>query len=491
MINMLKSREFNELKTVPVWLPLFLGVLLGLAAAYLAFQQEWVFLMALLLIVPTAILFFVYPFAAVLIWLLVFPFFLKDVLPGSRMIYWILQRAMIPGAVIAVLLLSASGIRKIRGFRIGLVDWIMLGYLVYSLANIILLTPQPAAQAIRFYDRIFVPFCMYWLVRLLNPDAKDLKLLLPIALIIILSQVAVGMSSWTAPDLLPRQWLSRLGERTIGTLGSPGVLTTTLVFCAIFLVQAYHETESSFLRWSSLIGIILAFFLVFFSFSRGSWLGGAVVLAGMAFIYPRTVSRLVVTGLIIAAVLYLATPLKSYFGFAEERLLTESTVEGRILGGAATSRMILEKPLLGWGYDQHEKFDEQFRDRVFNLAPNKQHSSHNTYLLITAEMGLIGLGLYLLPALIWLVRSVNVFKKLPFKGYPGQAILVMLWLLLADHFIAGNFTDLIQSTFFNTVMWWLALGLIANIVDSVRVEQSLAEPSQAKQPTGAVQWQNG
>ena len=45
-------------------------------------------------------------------------------------------------------------------------------------------------------------------------------------------------------------------------------------------------------------------------------------------------------------------------------------------------------------------------------------------------MGVIGLALYLLPVLIWLVRSVKVFKKLPFKGYPGQAIVVMLWLVL-------------------------------------------------------------
>jgi O-antigen ligase len=476
MINISKSREFNELKTISVWLPLLLGGLLGLVAAFLVLQQEWVYLLALLLIVPMAILFFVYPFAAILIWLLVLPFFLKEVLPGARMIYWLLQRVMIPGAVAGLLVLSVTGIRKVRGFRFGLVDWVMLGYLVYSLANIILLTPQPAALTIRFYDRIFVPFCMYWLVRLLNPDDKDLRLLLPIALILILSQAAVGMFSWAAPEVLPRPWLSRLGERTIGTFGNPAVFTTTLVFCAIFLMQAYHETKSSLLRWSSLAGVILAFFLVFFSFSRGSWLGGTVVLVGMAIIYPKTVTRLALTGLIIATALYFTTPLKSYFGFAEQRLTTESTVEGRILGASATTRMILEKPLLGWGYNQHEKYDEQFRDRVFDLPVNNQHSSHNTYLLITAEMGLIGLALYLLPALIWLVRSVTVFKKLPLQGYPGQAILIMLWLLLADHFIAGNFTDLIQSTLFNTVMWWLVLGLIASIVDSIRVER----------PAGAV-----
>ena len=205
MINILKSRPFNELKTIPVWLPLLLGTLFGVAAAYLVLQQQWVYLLALLVVVPVMILFFTYPFAAVLIWLLVFPFFLKEVLPGSRIIYWILQRALIPGALFALILMSVTGIRKVKGFRVGLVDWVMLGYLVYSLANIFFTTTQVNGLLIRYYDRIFVPFCMYWLVRLLNPNEKDLKLLLPVAFVIILSQAAIGFLSWGAPQLLPDQ----------------------------------------------------------------------------------------------------------------------------------------------------------------------------------------------------------------------------------------------------------------------------------------------
>jgi O-antigen ligase len=319
---------------------------------------------------------------------------------------------------------------------------------------------------IRFYDRIIVPFFIYWLVRLLNADEKDLKRLLPLAFILILSQSTIGLLSWFAPQLLPDKWLGRVGERTIGTFGNPAVFTTTLMFCALFLMQAFHEAKSALLRWSALAAVGLAFFMVFFSFSRGSWLGAIAVLIGMAFLYPKTVSRLTLVALLVAGILFLSPPLRSYLGFAGERLTTETTAEGRILGGAATMRLIMEKPLLGWGYHQHEKYDEQFRDRVLDLAVNKQHSSHNTYLLITAEMGVIGLILFLLPTLIWLWRSMSAFKRLPWAGYPGKAILVMLWLLLADHFIAGNFTDLIQSTFFNTGMWWLALGLIANINDS-------------------------
>ena len=57
------------------------------------------------------------------------------------------------------------------------------------------------------------------------------------------------------------------------------------------------------------------------------------------------------------------------------------------------------------------------------------------------------------------------------KPSPLLLLTSLVWLLLADHFIAGNFTDLI-STQFNTVMWWLALGLIANIIDSTLADTS-------------------
>jgi O-antigen ligase len=470
MINILKSRQPNELRTSQFWLSLLLGALLAVTVAYLVIQQEWVYLIALLVTVPAIILLYTYPFAAVLIWLLLFPFFLREVLPGARMIYWLLHRALIPGAVLALLVLSAAGIRKIKDFRMGLVDWVMIGYLVYSLANIILLGDRFEPLLIRYYDRIFVPFCMYWLVRLLNPDEKDLKRLLPVAFFLILSQAVIGILGWTAPQLLPEKWLSRLGERTVGTFSNPGVFTTTLVFCALFLLHAAHNTKSALLRWFAIVSVGLVFFQVFFSFSRGSWLGGAAFLVGLLFIYPKTIARLILAGVLIAGFMALDTPLRTFFGFAEERLVTETTVEGRIVGGASTMRMIIERPLFGWGYNQHEKYDEQFRDRVLNVARNREHSSHNTYLLITAEMGVAGLVLYLLPTLIWLVRSVRTSKYLPWSGYPGRAILVMLWLLLADHFIVGNFTDLIQSTLFNTSIWWLALGLIANINDAARAK---------------------
>lgn len=454
-------------------LPVILGVSMGLVAALLILRQEWLGLAALVVVLPAVALVTVYPFISILAWLVIFPLFVESFAPGARSLYWLLHRAMIPGTLVVVSILHFSGLRRVKTVRWGIAEWSMLAFLVLGTANILLMTDDPQNELIRFYDRMVVPFILYGLVRVLAPKKEDIRWFIPAAFFVIFSQAVIGGVSWFAPRLLPSQWLSRVDERTVGTLGNPAVFTTTLVFYAIFLVQAFHELKSRFLRWTALATVGLAYVAVFFSFSRGSWGGALLVLAGMVYLYPKTLGRVALIGGIAAAILFMATPLRSYLNFAEQRLLTESTAEGRVLGGAATLRMIQGKPLLGWGYNNNEKFDEKFRDRVLGLAINKAQSSHNTYLLIAAELGLAGLSLYLFPALYWLVRSFQAGKRLPRDGFPSRVVLVMLWFLLADHMIVSSFTDLVQSNFYSTGMWWLTLGLIANMVDHARSRVSL------------------
>ena len=451
-----------------VLIPLLLGLVLAGVAAVLIIQQEWVWLIALAVMVPAVILLFAYPIISILVWLLLFPIFLQEIMPGARYMYWLLHRALIPSALGIVILQSLLGLRKARPFRFGVVDVAMLGFITLSVINILMLTDRPIAEFIRYYDRMLIPFAMYWLFRILAPDERELRWLAPIAAITILVQGAVGFLSWFAPGVLPPEWLSRIGTRTVGTFNNPAVYSTTLVFCSLVLMQAAHLSQSAWKRWVSIAAIGLAFFFVFFTFSRGSWLGAAVVWFGLAFIYPKTILKLSIVGGIAAMLLLLTTPLSGFLDFARDRLFTQSTAEGRIIGGAATARMIEARPLQGWGYGNHELYDEQFRERVLDLEVNSDNSSHNTYLLMTAEMGIPGLLLYFFPAAWLLFYSWRYWHWLPPQGMMSRPMLVMMWLLLADLAAVMAFTDLIRSVFFSTVLWWLALAWIANIVDSAR-----------------------
>jgi O-antigen ligase len=140
--------------------------------------------------------------------------------------------------------------------------------------------------------------------------------------------------------------------------------------------------------------------------------------------------------------------------------------------------MIQEKPVFGWGYGNHELYDEQFRDRVLGLVDSKEQSSHNTYLLIAAEMGIPGLILYFLPTALLLYLTVKYWRRLPDSSTGSRSLVLMLWLLLLDHALVGLFTDMIQSNLFNTTVWWMVLGLIANALDAARYP---TVPTQARE----------
>lgn len=478
--GILRSGDPGKPNALSTWLPLVLGGILGILCSFLVIQQNWVALLGILLVVPMLLLFFYYPFITVILWLLIFPFFISEVLPGARPLYWLLHRAMIPGGLLALIGLSILGLRKIKNVRFGLVDGLMLAYVALCVSNILILSDKPNTQLIHFYDRIFVPFCMYWLIRLIRPSQMDLERLAPVAFIIIFSQGTIGILSWFTPQVLPPKWLGRLNERTVGTFGNPAVFTTTLLFAVVILVQSLwrESSKKKFQLGVSFLTVAFAFFLVFFSFSRGSWLGAIPVWLGLYILHPKLMRRLSLVGALALVPLLALGPLAEYSSFAEERLFTETTAEGRVIGGAATFRMIREKPVFGWGYRNHELYDEQFRDRVVGLVDSKEQSSHNTYLLIAAEMGIPGLILYYLPTLLLLYLTIKYWRWLPSTPIWSRPTLLLLWLLILDHVIVGLFTDMIQSPFFNTVIWWLVLGLIANAID---VAMDSAASSQGKQ----------
>jgi len=87
------------------------------------------------LVVPGAILFNRYPFVAVMIWLLVFPFFAREPSAAGRYIYWILHRAMIPTALGIAILSDWLRVKKREPVRLGRAELAMVIFLGLALVK--------------------------------------------------------------------------------------------------------------------------------------------------------------------------------------------------------------------------------------------------------------------------------------------------------------------------------------------------------------------
>lgn len=483
---------FWEARFLPAWLPLLLGLGLGIFLAFLIAEGAWYFLIPVALAVPAIAFFNRYPFAAVMAWMLLLPYFLNEPTRAGRAVFWMLHRAMIPSALGVVILSDWLGIRRMRRkepIRLGRAELAMVLFLGLTLASVFLLSQDPVRSLIELYDELFVPFCMYWLVRLTAPSEKDLKRFLWVAFITLVAQCGIGLLSWYAPQVLPYKWLgSRQGARTQGSLLTEAVYTSTLLFLALLLFQYAMNCKSKWVRYLLLAAFGLAFFCVALSFSRASWIGGLTVLVGLMFIYPKTTIRLTIILVVLAYILG-SSILADKVAFGYDRLTGEEarwSAENRVIINNALTRMTLTKPFFGWGRDNYRLYAPQFITRVGNVALSFGYGvdSHNTYLTMMAELGLITFFLYIFPVGWWLMLSVKVWRRLPSHGFSSWHLLGMLWLLMVNVFIVSNFMDMGFYSF-GTTVWWMALGLIANLVYPYLKPDDIGAPSWARRSIGS------
>jgi O-antigen ligase len=461
------------------WLPLLLAPVLGVALGLLIVKGAWELAAAVILLVPAALLLRRYPFAAIMIYLLLFPFFSTRL---ERSVYYVLHGAMLPATLVYVLLFQRPRIRKREPVRIGPAELAMLLFLALAVGNILLASSDPMESLQQFYDRLVVPFCAYWLVRVLAPDERDLKRLLWVAILTVIIQVAIGFVAWYAPQALPPEWLGRAGSRTTGTFGNAAVYSTTLMFLALLLFHEAMQSEPSKRRTVLLSVFALGLVGVVFTFSRGSWLAGAAVLLGLVLLYPKMTIRLTVLLATLGFILGI-TLLSDEVEFAVQRLTTEETAEGRVVLLNAGLGMVESKPLFGWGYDTYDIYDDEFKEPVGDIPVRSDNTSHNTYMTLVVELGLFALLLYLFPVTYWLLASLSVWGRLPPHGFWSRRLLGIFWLVVVAHVIASNFMDMIRFRPFGTTMWWLALGLIANMVYPLLRLRSPGDPEGRPYPT--------
>ena len=452
-------RQRGSRLSLASWLPwLVAAVVLSGVAAVVVVTGAW----SLVLIAPvglaTAYFLYRYPFAAVIIWLLLFPFFLS----GSPALYWAFHRLLIPGALAMVVLGRMRHRKPQARIFIEPAEWAMPVFIIVALVNIVLLSPDYTDGLAHLYDRFIIPLSMYWLIRFIAPGRRELRLLALVAMAVIATQVAIGALSWVAPSVLPADWAVLAGFRTTGSLGNVAVYSSTLFVCATILLLDWH-VATPIRRAAYIVAIAAAAVFIMLTFSRGSWLAAAVVAAVFLWLYPRRIVRIAAPLLVVAAILA-TTVFSTPVGFAIQRLNDEETAQSRIVGDVASLRMIEREPLVGFGYDTYNLTWEKFKTRVEEIPVKTGSTSHNTYLTVMAELGIPAFLLLAAPVVYWLVQSWRMRRQLARVRPFGLAYVTLLWVAVLFHFTVSNFMDMYRFNYFGTTVFWLVVGLIAAAV---------------------------
>lgn len=472
-----------------VGLPIGLMLTLGLAVALLIAKGQWMFATVIVIAVPMAIVFLRYPFVAVIIWLLVVPFIQTTPTYASRYIFWLIHRAMIPLALAVTIISSWINRDKYRLPSLGRAELAAIAFMSLAVIWTLWERVTVTAKLILLYDRTFIPFLTYLLIQFTAPRDKDLKRLMPILWIVCVAECVIGIMSWYVPSLLPPAWLYFQGWRTSGTLDEPASYTIALVFCMLPLLQYSMHHRSNALRRLLLFTFGLGAGCVFLSFSRGSWLAGSLVGLVLLALYPKTMLRLCMGILIFVIILSISTGLVApYSTWASERLEDKDTADARLGEAYASLRMIQARPFFGWGYENFDRYDNQFlTTEARGLLGNWDSTSHNTYLTIMAELGLVGFFLFIFPYFWWLFLTLKVLHRMPREGFWSWRLPILLWLTILFYVLVSSFIDM-RFFNFSLTLPWLSLGLIAHIVRAYLQPGDIGAPAWAIRPVRSDSW---
>ena len=434
---------------------------LGLGIGFLIILEERSYALALAMAVPLALLFLTRPFVGVILWLLTLPF--VNALPNPQVMYWALHRILIImtlGLVVVQYLVKAD---KNPLVRLGPPE-LMMGILAGLVPiTIILSQTDTRMPLIQYTDRILIPFCMYLIIRLITLDKVELRRLQWTAFFIAASQAIIGFLSWFAPSVLPHEWLFLAGLHTSGSLENPNVYAAMLFFCAAIILHAALSRPPGLIRWLFLAAFVSSLLCIFLSMERAAWLALAVFVLGLLFVYPKPTLWMIAVCSIVMLVLG-AGILSAQFTRAAARIGEQNQINARIVVTDAMLQMFQEKPVLGWGYNTLNNFIEQYYRQVGSANISRTFTtSHNSYLTILTELGLVGLLLYLFPTVWWLWQTLRVYRWVPRKMFSSWSLVSVLWLALLANFVISNFMDM---RFFpiGLTVWWLMLGLIANTI---------------------------
>lgn len=293
---------------------------------------------------------------------------------------------------------------------------------------------------------------------------------------------------------VPSEFLAGYADkaRLAGPIGDPNYYAQILLVAVTLALFMIWSERRGILRVAAVAAVILSAAGILLSFSRGAGLAFFVILMLMAFlraIRPRYVVAVVI-GLVIAlgAVpayterIATVTSIGAATSVSGTDSAADESVRSRMTEMLAAAYVFGDHPVLGVGpgnfplyyQDYAERIGIELRERV-KFGPRRgeepQRESHNMFLSIAAELGLLGLVAFL--AVIWTTARSLLRARRRWLGVRTDLANMATALLLG--IVAYVMTGFFLTLAFERYFWLLlALGGAA-----AHVLRTLPEPGAA------------
>jgi O-antigen ligase len=321
-----------------------------------------------------------------------------------------------------------------------------------------------------------ISLCLFLLLMISPISPKDARSFFSIIILFGLYVAAISIIERIGyPSYMIPPWIGDPAlNRTIaeGRSGGPFLqsefngMALSMIFCII-----WGAIISEMFRFKLILFLIsfLCLIAIFFTYTRAAWLS-AVLACLMFLIMPHSAAKKGVRRLMIISIGIILLSIVVMFpvNMAKERLGDAGTAYYRINVWVAGLRMVVQKPLFGYGIGQ---FQEKLFDYHYPL-PSRLGSSleykeisgegniaHNTLLSILVEQGFFGLLLYLL-------ITYNIYQRVKMSIYsiwPQNGLLFvstfMLVYIINSQFIVAHDPGV-------NIIFYGTLGIISGLANN-------------------------
>ncbi len=252
-------------------------------------------------------------------------------------------------------------------------------------------------------------------------------------------------------------WNTNFAGRPLSTIGNPDFFATELLI-PIFILAAYFLFEK---QYRPLSGTALLINLLCFYYTKvaGAYVGfacGTVIFILIIFIYKKDVikvnrKKIVIGFLCLVFLSAIASPFIIKKVSSVYSLKKRSLVH-RLLMWETSMLMIKDSPVIGKGIGNYRLYYPYYQGLVLASPQNKEFSyvvtwmPHQNYLLIAAETGFLGLGMFLLAIMVFYRIGWDIFVRKKAFSIPALGIISAITSILGTSFF-NTFYNIPATTF--------------------------------------------
>ena len=300
-------------------------------------------------------------------------------------------------------------------------------------------------------------------------------------------------------------WKANVGRNQVfGLFGNVNYFAEYMIVPLPLAISLFFATRNRIHKILLLVGILTMGGSLILTFTRGSYLAIGISSLFMFFLYlasrgksfikeHKKIFILILTLIILVTFLFtLPNPLnksgtvisKIKSRISISQFTKGSSLKRRIAIWKFTGMMIKDHPLLGSGIGIFKYNSLNYQAKLFNQGENRRlypygiaDKVHNEYLQLGAEIGLLGLGIFLWFIITYFNYGIKLLKRL--KDEYKQGIVIGL--------MGGVVAVLIDAVFgfplhlsATLVLFWLFIGLVVSIKYSGQ-EIKIEEGEEAKE----------